>query len=44
MRVIDEAGIVRLLGPFLEQVAGANGRLHVSLDVDFLAHISQVVV
>lgn len=36
MRAIDEAGIARLLEPFLERVAGAGGMLHVSLDVDFL--------
>lgn len=36
MRAIDEHGIARLLAPFLERVAQANGRLHVSLDVDFL--------
>lgn len=36
MRAIDENGIARLLGGFLEKAAAANGRLHVSLDVDFL--------
>ncbi len=36
MRAIDEYGIAPLLRPFLERVAKANGRLHVSLDVDFL--------
>ena len=36
MRAIDEMGIVRLLTPFLDRVAAANGLLHVSLDVDFL--------
>lgn len=36
MRAVDEVGIVRLLTPFLERVAAANGLLHVSLDVDFL--------
>ncbi|SDJ49485.1 arginase [Aliiruegeria lutimaris] len=36
MRAIDEIGISRLLAPFLERVAAANGLLHVSLDVDFL--------
>ncbi|MFD0979246.1 arginase [Tropicimonas aquimaris] len=36
MRAIDEAGIARLLEPFLETVAGSGGLLHVSLDVDFL--------
>jgi arginase len=36
MRAIDEAGVARLLAPFLKRVAAANGLLHVSLDVDFL--------
>lgn len=36
MRRIDEHGIARLLAPFLEEVAAADGLLHVSLDVDFL--------
>ena len=36
MREIDEAGVARLLAPFLERVAAEGGRLHVSLDVDFL--------
>jgi arginase len=36
MREIDETGIARPLGAFLERVAQANGMLHVSLDVDFL--------
>ncbi len=36
MRAIDETGISRLLAPFLERVAAADGMLHVSLDVDFL--------
>ncbi|MEM9148112.1 MAG: arginase [Pseudomonadota bacterium] len=36
MRAVDEHGIAALLRPFLERVAAANGRLHVSLDVDFL--------
>ncbi|MEQ6204161.1 arginase [Sulfitobacter sp. HNIBRBA2951] len=36
MREIDESGIARPLGAFLERVAAANGMLHVSLDVDFL--------
>jgi arginase len=36
MRSLDEHGVARLLRPFLEQVAAANGMLHVSLDVDFL--------
>ena len=36
MRAIDETGIARLLGPFLQRCAAANGLLHVSLDVDFI--------
>ena len=36
MRDIDERGIAALLAPFLDRVASAAGRLHVSLDVDFL--------
>ncbi|MEO0914508.1 MAG: arginase [Pseudomonadota bacterium] len=36
MRGIDEHGIKRPLTAFLEKVRAANGRLHVSLDVDFL--------
>jgi arginase len=36
MRAIDEHGIKRPVAAFLERVAAANGRLHVSLDVDFL--------
>ena len=36
MRAIDENGIARLLEPFLERCARANGFLHVSLDVDFI--------
>ncbi len=36
MRAIDETGIAQPLSAFLEQVAAANGMLHVSLDVDFL--------
>ena len=36
MRVLDEQGIVAPLRTFLDQVAAANGMLHVSLDVDFL--------
>lgn len=36
MRAIDEHGIHRLLAPFLDRVAAADGDLHVSLDVDFL--------
>ena len=36
MRNIDEHGVGKLITPFLERVAAANGLLHVSLDVDFL--------
>ena len=36
MRAIDEGGIVAPLRAFLQRVAAARGRLHVSLDVDFL--------
>jgi len=36
MRAIDERGIKKPLTRFLDRVAAANGRLHVSLDVDFL--------
>ncbi len=36
MRAIDEAGIARPLGAFLDRVRDAGGLLHVSLDVDFL--------
>ncbi len=36
MREIDENGIAAPLKRFLDQVAAANGMLHVSLDVDFL--------
>ncbi|MEH3147311.1 MAG: arginase [Methylobacterium frigidaeris] len=36
MRAIDEDGIVGPLRAFLGRVAAADGRLHVSLDVDFL--------
>jgi arginase len=36
MRAIDEQGIIRPLSRFLDRVAQANGRLHVSFDVDFL--------
>ena len=36
MRALDENGVARPLAVFLERVAQANGRLHVSLDVDFL--------
>lgn len=37
MRRIDESGVSPLLAKFLEKVKAANGMLHVSLDVDFLA-------
>lgn len=36
MRAMDEHGVVRLLSPFLDEVAQAGGLLHVSLDVDFI--------
>jgi arginase len=36
MRAIDENGIGRLVGAFLNTVASRGGILHVSLDVDFL--------
>ncbi len=36
MREIDESGIAKPLAAFLERVQAENGRLHVSLDVDFL--------
>ncbi|SHK78782.1 arginase [Roseovarius marisflavi] len=36
MRAIDEQGIAAPLAAFLDDVAAANGALHVSLDVDFL--------
>ena len=36
MRAIDEHGVASLLDAFLARVAAVNGRLHVSLDVDFL--------
>ena len=36
MRAIDEHGVAQPLRAFLERVRAANGRLHVSLDVDFL--------
>lgn len=36
MRAIDEHGIKPPLAAFLERVAAVNGRLHVSMDVDFL--------
>lgn len=36
MRAIDEHGMGPLLRAFLDEVAAANGRLHVSFDVDFL--------
>jgi arginase len=36
MRAIDENGVKAPLLAFLDEVARANGRLHVSFDVDFL--------
>jgi arginase len=36
MRAIDENGVAPLLDRFLQRVATAGGRLHISLDVDFL--------
>ncbi|MEM8981270.1 MAG: arginase [Pseudomonadota bacterium] len=36
MRAIDEHGISKPLKAFLQRVSKANGRLHVSFDVDFL--------
>ncbi|MCJ2035793.1 arginase [Methylobacterium sp. J-068] len=36
MRAIDESGVAAPLRAFLRRVAAAGGRLHVSLDVDFL--------
>lgn len=36
MREIDESGIAKPLAAFLDDVAAVDGRLHVSLDVDFL--------
>jgi arginase len=36
MRAIDEHGIAKPLGKFLDRVAAEDGLLHVSLDVDFL--------
>jgi len=36
MRAIDEHGVGRLVGAFLDQVASRGGVLHVSFDVDFL--------
>lgn len=36
MRAIDEHGVAALLDQFLRRVADSGGRLHVSLDVDFL--------
>ena len=40
MRVLDERGIVAPLREFLQAVRAAQGMLHVSLDVDFLAGAS----
>ncbi|WP_425051236.1 arginase [Psychromarinibacter sp. S121] len=36
MRALDETGVLAPLRGFLDKVRSANGRLHVSLDVDFL--------
>lgn len=36
MRALDEHGVGTLVDRFLERVVTMNGRLHVSLDVDFL--------
>ncbi|SFK00863.1 arginase [Pseudovibrio ascidiaceicola] len=36
MRRIDENGVVKPINEFLERVKAANGRLHLSFDVDFL--------
>jgi arginase len=36
MRAIDETGVMTPLTAFLARVKAANGRLHVSFDVDFL--------
>lgn len=36
MRAIDEHGVAVPLRAFIDRVRAANGRLHVSLDVDFL--------
>ena len=36
MRRLDEAGVIEPLKMFLNRVAGENGFLHISLDVDFL--------
>ncbi len=36
MRALDETGVLAPLRAFLERVKAANGRLHVSFDVDFL--------
>jgi arginase len=36
MRAIDETGVMAPLQAFLARVKAANGRLHVSFDVDFL--------
>ena len=36
MRTIDEEGIARPLSDFLAKVKAANGRLHVSFDIDFV--------
>ena len=36
MRALDETGVAAPVRAFLDRVAAAGGRLHVSLDVDFL--------
>lgn len=36
MRRVDEEGLVRPLGAFLDRVAAAGGHLHLSLDLDFI--------
>ncbi|MRX50758.1 arginase [Paracoccus sp. S-4012] len=36
MRVLDECGVAAPLRGFLDRVRGADGMLHVSLDVDFM--------
>jgi len=36
MRLIDELGVPALMRRLLAEIAGRNGRIHVSLDVDFL--------
>src|SRR5262249_12300682 len=36
MRLIDELGVPELMRRLIHDIAARNGRLHVSLDVDFL--------